>query len=154
MDWLSLLLWLQVVTSLADPSASITFGAVVDDRYTGETHVTIIATGFPQSFQKALLTDPKAAKLEVARETNARAPLTAETASPSLESCFSDLLTSSFSYLSFVFFFFPFITADPILVSSLIVCNFTCFSFLREKGNVGTSLLDCAWWFNLTKKTI
>ena len=54
---------LQVVTSLADPSANIIFGAVVDDRYNGEIHVTIIATGFSQSFQKTLLTDPKAAKL-------------------------------------------------------------------------------------------
>lgn len=53
----------QVVTSLADPSANIIFGAVVDDRYNGEIHVTIIATGFSQSFQKMLLTDPKAAKL-------------------------------------------------------------------------------------------
>jgi cell division protein FtsZ len=51
------------VTSLADPSANIIFGAVVDDRYTGEIHVTIIATGFSQSFQKKLLTDPRAAKL-------------------------------------------------------------------------------------------
>ncbi|KAL5700136.1 Cell division protein FtsZ 1 [Ranunculus cassubicifolius] len=53
----------QVVTSLADPSANIIFGAVVDERYNGEIHVTIIATGFSQSFQKMLLTDPKAAKL-------------------------------------------------------------------------------------------
>ncbi|KAF2285699.1 hypothetical protein GH714_007280 [Hevea brasiliensis] len=52
-----------VVTSLADPSANIIFGAVVDDRYNGEIHVTIIATGFSQSFQKTLLTDPRAAKL-------------------------------------------------------------------------------------------
>ncbi|KAK6934519.1 Tubulin/FtsZ, GTPase domain [Dillenia turbinata] len=53
----------QVVTSLADPSANIIFGAVVDDRYNGEIHVTIIATGFSQSFQKTILTDPRAAKL-------------------------------------------------------------------------------------------
>ncbi|XP_021759052.1 cell division protein FtsZ homolog 1, chloroplastic-like [Chenopodium quinoa] len=53
----------QVVTSLADPSANIIFGAVVDDRYNGEIHVTIIATGFSQSFQKTLLTDPKASRL-------------------------------------------------------------------------------------------
>ncbi|KAK7387126.1 hypothetical protein VNO78_27652 [Psophocarpus tetragonolobus] len=53
----------QVVTSLADPSANIIFGAVVDDRYNGEIHVTIIATGFSQSFQQTLLTDPRAAKL-------------------------------------------------------------------------------------------
>lgn len=56
-------MFLQVVTSLADPSANIIFGAVVDDRYNGEIHVTIIATGFSQSFQKNLLTDPRAAKL-------------------------------------------------------------------------------------------
>lgn len=48
---------------MADPSANIIFGAVVDERYNGEIHVTIIATGFSQSFQKMLLTDPKAAKL-------------------------------------------------------------------------------------------
>lgn len=48
---------------MADPSANIIFGAVVDDRYNGELHVTIIATGFSQSFQKVLLTDPKAARL-------------------------------------------------------------------------------------------
>ncbi|XP_023553359.1 cell division protein FtsZ homolog 1, chloroplastic-like [Cucurbita pepo subsp. pepo] len=53
----------QVVTSLADPSANIIFGAVVDDRYSGEIHVTIIATGFSQSFQKTLLADPRASKL-------------------------------------------------------------------------------------------
>ncbi|CAA0820522.1 Cell division protein FtsZ homolog 1-chloroplastic [Striga hermonthica] len=53
----------QVVTSLADPSANIIFGAVVDERYNGEIHVTIIATGFTQSFQKNLLTDPRGAKV-------------------------------------------------------------------------------------------
>ncbi|PKU76490.1 cell division protein FtsZ homolog 1, chloroplastic [Dendrobium catenatum] len=52
----------QVVTSLADPSANIIFGAVIDDRYTGEIHVTIIATGFSESFQKTLLADPKATR--------------------------------------------------------------------------------------------
>jgi cell division GTPase FtsZ len=36
----------EVVTSLADPSANIIFGAVIDDAYEGEVHVTIIATGF------------------------------------------------------------------------------------------------------------
>ncbi|PIN03395.1 Tubulin GTPase [Handroanthus impetiginosus] len=53
----------QVVTSLADPSANIIFGAVVDERFNGEIHVTIIATGFSQLFQKNLLTDPTGAKL-------------------------------------------------------------------------------------------
>ncbi|KAK2431769.1 heat shock cognate 70 kDa protein [Trifolium repens] len=54
---------LHIQSILPDLSANIIFGAVVDDRYTGEIHVTIIATGFSQSFQKKLLTDPRAAKL-------------------------------------------------------------------------------------------
>ncbi|KAM7495610.1 hypothetical protein LguiB_030219 [Lonicera macranthoides] len=53
----------QVVTSLADPSANIIFGAVVDERYNGEIQVTIIATGFAHSFQKTLLSHPMGAKL-------------------------------------------------------------------------------------------
>lgn len=57
------LVFCQVVTSLADPSANIIFGAVVDERYNGEIHVTIVATGFAQSFQKSLLADPRGAKL-------------------------------------------------------------------------------------------
>ncbi|KAK3427252.1 cell division protein FtsZ homolog 1, chloroplastic [Eucalyptus grandis] len=71
----------QVVTSLADPSANIIFGAVVDDRYNGEIHVTIIATGFSQSFQKTLLTDPKASKLidKVAAPENKGMPLPLKT---------------------------------------------------------------------------
>ncbi|KAJ1392507.1 Tubulin/FtsZ, GTPase domain [Sesbania bispinosa] len=80
----------QVVTSLADPSANIIFGAVVDDRYTGEIHVTIIATGFSQSFQKKLLTDPRAAKLldKVAegQETKAMPPLKSSNLSSTVDS--------------------------------------------------------------------
>ncbi|CAN1221336.1 Cell division protein FtsZ homolog 1, chloroplastic [Linum grandiflorum] len=53
----------QVVTSLADSSANIIFGAVVDERFNGQIHVTIIATGFSHSFQRTLLADPKAIKL-------------------------------------------------------------------------------------------
>lgn len=76
---------LQVVTSLADPSANIIFGAVVDDRFTGEIHVTIIATGFSQSFQKTLLTDPKAARIAEAQAQERKAasmPLKTSNASP------------------------------------------------------------------------
>ncbi|XP_077221611.1 cell division protein FtsZ homolog 1, chloroplastic-like isoform X2 [Tasmannia lanceolata] len=78
----------QVVTSLADPSANIIFGAVIDDQYTGELHVTIIATGFSQSFQKTLLTDPKVAKMVEVQEAKAKGishPLKTP-ASPSLPS--------------------------------------------------------------------
>jgi cell division protein FtsZ len=51
---------LQVVTSLADPEANVIFGAVIDSKYEGELHVTIIATGFSQAFEKSLFS-PKAA---------------------------------------------------------------------------------------------
>ena len=44
-----------MVTSLADPSANVIFGAVIEDQYEGEVHVTIIATGFSQSFEEGLL---------------------------------------------------------------------------------------------------
>ena len=37
----------EVVTELADPAANIIFGAVVDEKFEGKIHVTIIATGFP-----------------------------------------------------------------------------------------------------------
>ncbi|KAK4794577.1 hypothetical protein SAY86_012571 [Trapa natans] len=78
----------QVVTSLADPSANIIFGAVVDDRYNGEIHVTIIATGFSQSFQKILLGDAKVTKVSnksslVGQDNNGMSlPLKATTPSP------------------------------------------------------------------------
>ncbi|KAI5064765.1 hypothetical protein GOP47_0019460 [Adiantum capillus-veneris] len=57
----------QVVTSLADPAANIIFGAVVDERYNGEIHVTIVATGFSQTFQKSII-DPRAAKQAAEQE--------------------------------------------------------------------------------------
>ncbi len=46
----------EVVTSLADPSANVIFGAVIDDDYEGEVHVTIIATGFEPTYEDTLLT--------------------------------------------------------------------------------------------------
>ena len=45
----------EVVTGLADPSANVIFGAVIDEQYDGEIHVTIIATGFSQTFEENLL---------------------------------------------------------------------------------------------------
>lgn len=45
----------EVVTSLADPQANVIFGAVIDEAYAGQVHVTIIATGFEQSFEDQIL---------------------------------------------------------------------------------------------------
>lgn len=36
----------KVITAAADPGANIIFGAVIDDSYTGEIKITVIATGF------------------------------------------------------------------------------------------------------------
>ena len=36
----------EVVTDMADPSANVIFGAVVDEKFAGQISVTIIATGF------------------------------------------------------------------------------------------------------------
>ncbi|XP_026377368.1 cell division protein FtsZ homolog 1, chloroplastic-like [Papaver somniferum] len=77
----------QIVTSLADPSANIIFGAVIDDRYTGEVHVTIIATGFSQTFQKSLFLDPRSSKRESANAKK-EAPVPVATASDSGSSTF------------------------------------------------------------------
>lgn len=39
----------RIVTEAADPDATIIFGAVVNDSYTGEIKVTVIATGFDEA---------------------------------------------------------------------------------------------------------
>eukprot|EP00897_Mesotaenium_endlicherianum_P003370 jgi/Mesen1/3060/ME000018S02379 len=59
----------QVVMNLADPGANIIFGAVVDNKYKGEILVTIIATGFSQSFQKRNV-DPRGAAAVEPRATS------------------------------------------------------------------------------------
>ena len=38
----------RIITEAADPDATIIFGAVVNDSYTGEIKVTVIATGFDE----------------------------------------------------------------------------------------------------------
>lgn len=63
----------EVVTSLADPSANVIFGAVIDDQYEGEVHVTIIATGFQQSFEENFF--PKATPARQAEPTPAPPPV-------------------------------------------------------------------------------
>ncbi len=39
----------KVITDAADPEANIIFGAVVNEAYTGEVKITVIATGFEQA---------------------------------------------------------------------------------------------------------
>ncbi|HAU39596.1 MAG: cell division protein FtsZ, cell division protein FtsZ [Candidatus Peregrinibacteria bacterium GW2011_GWF2_43_17] len=39
----------RIITEAADPDANIIFGAVINDSYTGEIKITVVATGFEQS---------------------------------------------------------------------------------------------------------
>ncbi|WIA08879.1 hypothetical protein OEZ85_008300 [Tetradesmus obliquus] len=80
----------EVVTSLADPSANIIFGAVVDERYTGELHVTIIATGFSQDYEETLFKSDNRRRGGAARARPAAAAAPAPAAAESSSSDFED----------------------------------------------------------------
>ncbi|MDP4008754.1 MAG: cell division protein FtsZ [Candidatus Peregrinibacteria bacterium] len=43
----------KVITSAADPDANIIFGAVINENYTGEIKVTVVATGFDESTHRS-----------------------------------------------------------------------------------------------------
>ncbi len=42
----------KVITDAADPEANIIFGAVINENYTGEVKITVIATGFAEEGKK------------------------------------------------------------------------------------------------------
>lgn len=42
----------RIITEAADPDANIIFGAVINDSYTGEIKITVVATGFDQVREK------------------------------------------------------------------------------------------------------
>lgn len=46
----------RIITEAADPEANIIFGAVIDEKFTGEVKVTVIATGFEESHLEGLPT--------------------------------------------------------------------------------------------------
>ncbi len=41
----------KIITEAADPDANIIFGAVINDSYTGEIKITVVATGFDESLR-------------------------------------------------------------------------------------------------------
>lgn len=43
----------KVITSAADPDANIIFGAVINENYTGEIKVTVVATGFDENTHRS-----------------------------------------------------------------------------------------------------
>lgn len=51
----------KVITEAADPEANIIFGAVINDSYTGEVKITVVATGFDYAQNESSLLRPRSA---------------------------------------------------------------------------------------------
>lgn len=49
----------KVITEAADPEANIIFGAVINDSYTGEVKITVVATGFDYKQTEGSLVRPR-----------------------------------------------------------------------------------------------
>ncbi len=49
----------RVITEAADPEANIIFGAVINDSYTGEIKITVVATGFDYKQNDSTITRPR-----------------------------------------------------------------------------------------------
>lgn len=52
----------KIITEAADPEANIIFGAVINESYTGEMKIAVIATGFDEESNKAHSSRPAAQK--------------------------------------------------------------------------------------------
>jgi len=48
----------QIITEAADPEANIIFGSVINDSYTGEVKITVVAAGFDESRRDSQLLRP------------------------------------------------------------------------------------------------
>jgi len=62
----------RIITEAADPEANIIFGAVIDEKFTGEVKVTVIATGFEEARLEGLPTLGAARALKPGVHTPAR----------------------------------------------------------------------------------
>lgn len=51
----------KVITEAADPEANIIFGAVINDSYTGEVKITVVATGFDYKQTEGSIVRPRSA---------------------------------------------------------------------------------------------
>jgi cell division protein FtsZ len=62
----------RIITEAADPEANIIFGAVIDEKFTGEVKVTVIATGFEEAHLEGLPTIGAVRTLKPSVHTPAR----------------------------------------------------------------------------------
>jgi cell division protein FtsZ len=42
----------RIITEAADPDATVIFGSVINENYTGEVKITVVATGFDEEAKK------------------------------------------------------------------------------------------------------
>ena len=49
----------KIITETADPDATIIFGATINDNYTGEIRITVVATGFDEKQSITAATEAK-----------------------------------------------------------------------------------------------
>ena len=62
----------RVITEAADPEANVIFGTVVDESMQGEIKITVIATGFDDSYGKSRKAEAKQVMTNTMRPTEER----------------------------------------------------------------------------------
>jgi len=67
----------RIITEAADPDANIIFGAVINDSYTGEMKVTVIATGFTEAPKEKTTTQSARAHSSLGTTTLPTTPIKA-----------------------------------------------------------------------------
>lgn len=75
----------KIITEAADPDANIIFGSVINDNYTGEIKITVIATGFDEDKQKAAREIPAIKKVSGGSNKGGSKPTPRETLESELE---------------------------------------------------------------------
>jgi cell division protein FtsZ len=65
----------RIITEAADPEANIIFGAVINDSYTGEIKITVVATGFDDIKRGVQITRPLGEYRPMASQQQAPRPM-------------------------------------------------------------------------------
>ncbi|OIO54150.1 cell division protein FtsZ [Candidatus Peregrinibacteria bacterium CG1_02_54_53] len=85
----------RIITEAADPEANIIFGAVIDEKFTGEVKVTVVATGFEEAHLEGLPTIGAARTLKTGVHTPSRFSDDERTEKPSKPSFLEPAKTST-----------------------------------------------------------
>ena len=65
----------KVITEAADPEANIIFGAVLNDSYTGEVKITVVATGFDYKQNESTFSRARSSLKPTSTETTDSLPI-------------------------------------------------------------------------------